>query len=73
MVCNKPVIGKSYPTVFIIDRRTIERITHCLSPMLIAGINVMVVIVVVSAYMVGNGLCVVVIDWTALILGVDIL
>ena len=69
---SETVVLEFNRAVFIVQRRPVERIAHRLSPVLVAGKDVMVVKVVPSADMVRNGKGMVVVDRTALVFRVKI-
>ena len=70
---HKAIVGHPDTTIVIIERRTVERITHHLPPMLPACIEMVVVIVVAPHQMSVQISRMVVIDRSALILGIEIL
>ena len=72
MPSHKAVVGHVDVAIGVINGRTIKRIAHYLPPMLPARIDVVVVIIVLSAQVVGNGVGVVVVDRAALVLGVKV-
>ena len=59
--------------VLVVDGRAVERVAHGLSPMLPTGVDVVVVVAVAAADVVGQRGRVVVVDGAALVLRVDIL
>ena len=66
-------LGCGYGAIGIIERRAVERVAHDLSPVLPPRVEVVVVVDVHACNVVGNLSCTIVIDRTALVLGVDIL
>lgn len=73
VIGDETVILHLYLSICIIDWRTIERITHYLSPMLPASIVTMIVIIVHSSQMIRNIHCMIMVIWSTLIFGMDIL
>lgn len=70
---HETVVGHAQGSVGIVGRRTVERIAQHLSPMLQAHLVAMVVIVVATSYVVGDGRRAVVIHRYALVGSVQIL
>ena len=68
METHKAVVFKVDSPIFIINWRTIKRITNALSPMLETGEDIMVIVVVLSSDMIGYRYGMIMVNRTALIL-----
>ena len=68
METHETVVLKVDSSIFIVNWRTIERITNALSPMLETGEDIMVIVVVLSSDMVGYRYGMIMVNRTTLIL-----